>query len=130
MDRDCNKCIHHTSGSCSAWECTGTKTVDDVRADALAEVEEAMYHQCFECDNDEDMQNSLRTKFNSMRYKGRIDEAEYQALIKKLDGHDLALLDKVSKKFHSRIMFRELTRAETMDIFDEVIAELKAEVKK
>lgn len=56
MDRDCNKCIHHTSGSCSAWECTGTKTVDDVRADELAEVEEAMYHQCFECDNDEDMQ--------------------------------------------------------------------------
>lgn len=38
MDRDCNKCIHHTSGSCSAWECTGTVTVEDVKADAIDEV--------------------------------------------------------------------------------------------
>ena len=28
----------------------------EARADALAEVEEAMYHQCFECDNDEELQ--------------------------------------------------------------------------
>ena len=26
------------------------------RADAIDEVSRAMYHQCFECDNDEDMQ--------------------------------------------------------------------------
>ena len=38
MDRECNKCVYHTSGSCSAWECTGTKTVEDVRADAIDEV--------------------------------------------------------------------------------------------
>ena len=44
------------------------------------------------------MPNSLRTKFNNMRHKGRIDEAEYQALIKKLDGHDSDLLDKVMQK--------------------------------
>ena len=28
----------------------------EARADTLVEVEEAMYHQCFEVDNDEDMQ--------------------------------------------------------------------------
>lgn len=38
MDRNCNKCIHHTSGSCSVWECTGTKTVEDVKTDAIDEV--------------------------------------------------------------------------------------------
>ena len=27
-----------------------------IRAEVLREVESAMYHQCFECDNDEDMQ--------------------------------------------------------------------------
>lgn len=37
MDRNCNKCIHHTSGSCSAWECKGTVTVEDVKADAIDE---------------------------------------------------------------------------------------------
>lgn len=33
MERDCNYCVYHSSGSCAAWECTGTKTVDDIRAD-------------------------------------------------------------------------------------------------
>lgn len=28
----------------------------DARADTIKEVSRAMYHQCFECDNDEDMQ--------------------------------------------------------------------------
>ena len=27
-----------------------------IRADVIDEVERAMYHQCFECDNDENMQ--------------------------------------------------------------------------
>lgn len=33
MERNCNYCVYHSSGSCAAWECTGTKTVDDIRAD-------------------------------------------------------------------------------------------------
>lgn len=28
--RDCNKCIHHISGSCSAWECE-MQTLEDYR---------------------------------------------------------------------------------------------------
>lgn len=32
------------------------RLAEDIRAEAINEVEEAMYHQCFECDNDENMQ--------------------------------------------------------------------------
>lgn len=34
--RDCNKCIHHISGSCSAWECEMT-TLEDYRDKAIDE---------------------------------------------------------------------------------------------
>ena len=37
------------------------------RADAIDEVSRAMYHQCFECDNDEDMQKW--DSGNWIRYK-------------------------------------------------------------
>lgn len=49
--------------------------------------------------------------------KGRADEG-------------VVLLDKMSRRFHSRILFRELTRAELMNIFDDIIVEMKAEVSK
>ena len=32
------------------------EVVKQIRADAIDEVSRAMYHQCFECDNSEDMQ--------------------------------------------------------------------------
>lgn len=28
MERDCNRCINHTSGRCSAWKCEGTLTAE------------------------------------------------------------------------------------------------------
>lgn len=34
--RDCNKCIHHISGSCSAWECD-MQTLEDYRDKAIDE---------------------------------------------------------------------------------------------
>lgn len=34
MDRDCNKCIHHTTGTCSAFNCEFA-TADDVRNKAI-----------------------------------------------------------------------------------------------
>lgn len=38
----------------------GSKVIVEIRADerakTLKEIEEVMYHQCFECDNPEDMQ--------------------------------------------------------------------------
>lgn len=30
MDRECNKCIHHTSGMCSSWDCK-MQTVEDLK---------------------------------------------------------------------------------------------------
>ena len=38
-----------------------------IRADAIDEVSRAMYHQCFECNNDEDMQKW--DSGNWLRYK-------------------------------------------------------------
>lgn len=43
------------------------------------------------------MPNSLRTKISKLRYKGEITQQEYDELIKKLDGHDKELLDKVAE---------------------------------
>ena len=34
MDRDCNNCIHHMTGSCSKFNCDFV-TVDDVRNKAI-----------------------------------------------------------------------------------------------
>lgn len=82
------------------------------------------------------MPNSLRTKFNSMRHKGRIDEAEYQALIKKLDGHDSELLNKVAEKLKANIekyWYRselDMSADNVNCLIDEVIEEMKAEVSK
>ena len=36
-DRECNRCVYHSSGSCSAWECEGTKTVKDIKTDTINE---------------------------------------------------------------------------------------------
>ena len=33
--RDCKKCVHHTSGSCSAWTCHGMETIKDVKSEAV-----------------------------------------------------------------------------------------------
>ena len=44
MDRDCTKCIHHISGSCSVWDCE-METLEEhdakVRADAI---DDAIHH--------------------------------------------------------------------------------------
>ena len=35
-ERNCNKCIHHTSGNCDSWDCN-MKTVEDVKNEAVNE---------------------------------------------------------------------------------------------
>lgn len=49
------------------------------------------------------MPNSLRAKLSKLRYKGEITQEEYAELIKKLDGHDFELLDKVAEVVKNRI---------------------------
>ena len=39
MDRDCDKCVYHTSGSCSKWECDFT-TISDIRNRTIDEIAE------------------------------------------------------------------------------------------
>lgn len=39
MDRDCNKCVYSTrEGGCRKFKCEGTKTVEDIRAEAIKDV--------------------------------------------------------------------------------------------
>lgn len=39
MDRECNKCVYSTrDGGCRKWSCEGTKTVEDIKAEAKAEI--------------------------------------------------------------------------------------------
>lgn len=39
--RDCNKCIHHISGSCSAWKCD-MQTLEDYRNKVIDEFAERL----------------------------------------------------------------------------------------
>ena len=39
----------------------------------------------------EDMANSLRAKLSKLRHDGHITDAEYQAFIKKMEGHDMEI---------------------------------------
>lgn len=39
MSRDCNKCIHHISGSCSAWKCD-MQTLEEYRNEVIDEFAE------------------------------------------------------------------------------------------
>lgn len=40
--RDCNKCIHHISGSCSEWECE-MQTLEDYRNKVIDEFAERLH---------------------------------------------------------------------------------------
>ena len=35
-ERNCNKCIYHTSGNCDSWDCN-MQTVEDVKKEAVNE---------------------------------------------------------------------------------------------
>lgn len=39
--RDCNKCIHHISGSCSAWDCE-MQTLEEYRNEVIDEFAEKL----------------------------------------------------------------------------------------
>ena len=45
MDRDCNNCIHHTTGSCSKFNCD-LVTVSDVWNKAIDDFAEKMNAKC------------------------------------------------------------------------------------
>ena len=41
MERNCDKCIHHTSGDCDSWDCK-MQTVEDVKKEAVNEYVKAV----------------------------------------------------------------------------------------
>ena len=53
MERNCDKCIHHTSGMCDSWDCK-MQTVEglkkEVRAKAIEEFSEALKKELNEYD--------------------------------------------------------------------------------
>ena len=49
------------------------------------------------------MANSLRAKLSKLRHDGHITDAEYQAFIKKLDGHDAEIRNKAIDEFASEL---------------------------
>lgn len=51
------------------------------------------------------MANSLRSKLSKLRHDGHITDAEYQAFIKKLDGHDAEIRNKAIDEFWESIMY-------------------------
>lgn len=46
-----------------------------------------------------EMANSLRAKLSKLRHDGHITDAEYQAFIKKMDGHDAEIRNKAIEDF-------------------------------
>lgn len=43
-ERNCNKCIHHTSGMCDSWNCK-MQTVEDVKKEAVNEYVKAVVEE-------------------------------------------------------------------------------------
>ena len=43
-ERNCNKCIHHTSGMCDSWDCK-MQTVEDVKKEAVNEYVKAVVEE-------------------------------------------------------------------------------------
>ena len=44
IERNCNKCIHHTSGNCDSWDCK-MQTVEDVKKEAVNEYVKAVVEE-------------------------------------------------------------------------------------
>ena len=85
------------------------------------------------------MPKSLKVKFKSLRNRFLIDDAEYQSMCKKLDGHDKELIDKVSDRIKDdygdcdeedgcqKCMFSRYGKIDC--VLDTVINELKSEIR-
>lgn len=64
------------------------------------------------------MANSLKAKLSKLRHDGHIDNAEYQELINKLDGHDRELRVKVISDFAKAIRNHFKSKEEEFCFYD------------
>ena len=84
------------------------------------------------------MANSLRAKLSKLRHDGHITDAEYQAFIKKLDGHDAEIRNKAILDFAERMCdrsceesFRTVIHGVPYDILtQDAVADLAWEIEK
>lgn len=60
------------------------------------------------------MANSLRAKLSKLRHDGHITDAEYQAFIKKMNGHDREIKAKVIDEFAE--MLKEKYEEHNLDL--------------
>jgi len=79
------------------------------------------------------MSNSLRAKLSKLRHDGHITDAEYQAFIKKMDGHD-KIRNKTIEEFAERLkaefpMIEYQSGATTNLILNKKIDEITEEMK-
>ena len=85
------------------------------------------------------MANSLRAKLSKLRHDGNITDAEYQAFIKKMDGHDAKIREKAIDEFSERMKdkvsnhftYRGIIEdsAEYADYVDEIAEQMKEGVE-
>lgn len=61
--RDCNKCIHHTSGSCTTYHCGGTVTVEDVERSATNKAIDLCIRVLRDAGNTKNIEELERYKF-------------------------------------------------------------------
>ena len=62
-ERNCNKCIHHTSGMCDSWDCK-MQTVEDVKKEAVNEYVKAVVEELSNADPQEMMSEEQRNVLN------------------------------------------------------------------
>lgn len=69
------------------------------------------------------MANSLRAKLSKLRHDGHITDAEYQAFIKKLDGHDAEIRNKAFNKVIMQLEAEVESSAKFIREYDDSIAQ-------
>ena len=77
-ERNCNKCIRHTSGMCDSWNCN-MQTVEDVKKEAVNEYVKAVVEELSNADPQEMMSEEQRNVLNyaiEIVKQGGVYEAE------------------------------------------------------
>ena len=89
MDRNCDKCIHHTTGSCSKWTCEFKSVADVIKGN---ETGKAIMRQKGYEEGVIDVINDIAIHIRDMKNKKYIsDSSEFKA------GYEAALSELVEK---------------------------------
>jgi hypothetical protein len=73
------------------------------------------------------MANSLRAKLSKLRHDGHITDNEYQAFLKKIDGHDREIYNKAIDDFRDKIC-EKYTAEERKENYRQYCCNIKQEL--